>query len=75
MGDFSKGGVHKTDELWWVSFQRGEYMKPMAFDGWFFKGGSTQNRWALMGDIFKGGGGESTQNRNDFFFSFPVLTP
>ena len=32
----------------------------MAFNGWFFKGGSTQNRWALMSDVFKGG---STQNR------------
>ena len=47
MGDFSKGGVHKTDGLWWVIFQRGEYMKPMDFDGWFFKGGSTWNRWLL----------------------------
>ena len=27
---------------------------------WFFKGGSTQNRWVLMGDFSKGG---STQNR------------
>ena len=27
-----------------VIFQRGEYTKPMGFDGWFFKGGSTQNR-------------------------------
>ena len=47
MGDFSKGGVHKTDGLWWVIFQRGEYTKPMGFDEWFFKGGSTQNRWVL----------------------------
>ena len=46
---FSKGGVHKTDGFWWVLFQRGEYTKPMGFDGWFFKGGSTQNRWVLMG--------------------------
>ena len=38
-----------------VIFQRGEYTKPMAFNGWFFKGGSTQNRWALMGDFSKGG--------------------
>ena len=30
-GDFSKGGVHKTDGFWWVSFQRGEYTKPMGF--------------------------------------------
>ena len=45
MGDFSKGGVHKTDWLWWVIFQRGEYTKPIGCDGWFFKGGSTQNRW------------------------------
>ena len=30
-------------------------MEPMAFDGWFFKGGSTQNRWLLMGDFPKGG--------------------
>ena len=32
-------------------FHRGEYTKPMAFDGWFFKGGSTQNRWPLVGDF------------------------
>ena len=38
-----------------VIFQRGEYTKPMAFDGWVFKGGSTQNRWVLMGDFSKGG--------------------
>ena len=66
MGDFSKRGVHKTDEFWWVIFQRGEYTKPMAFhewffqrgeytkpmsfDEWFFKGGSTQNRW-LFGNF------------------------
>ena len=31
--DFSKGGVHKTDGFWWVLFQRGQYTKPMAFDG------------------------------------------
>ena len=31
---FSKGGVHKTDGFWWVIFQRGEYTKPMGFDGW-----------------------------------------
>ena len=52
--------VHKTDGFWWVIFQRGEYTKPMAFDGqhfqrgeytkpmgfdgWFFKGGNTQNQ-------------------------------
>ena len=47
---FSKGGggVHKTDGFWWMIFHRGEYIKPMGFDGWFFKGGSTQNRWLLM---------------------------
>ena len=28
-------------------FQKGEYTKPMGFDGWFLKGGSTQNRWDL----------------------------
>ena len=33
MGDFSKGGVHEIDGLWWVIFQRGKYTKPMAFDG------------------------------------------
>ena len=38
-----------------VIFQRGEYTKPKGFDGWFFKGGSTQNRWILMGDFSKGG--------------------
>ena len=58
-----------------VIFQRGEYTKPMAFDGWFskggvhktdgfwwviFKGGSTQNQWAFDGWFSKGG---STQNR------------
>ena len=47
MGDFAKGGVHKTDGFWWVIFPRGEYTKPMAFDGWFCQGGSTQNRWLL----------------------------
>ena len=31
--DFSKGGVHKTDGFWWVIFQKGEYTKPMGFDG------------------------------------------
>ena len=36
-------------------FSKGEYTKPMGFDGWFFKGGSTQNRWALMDDFSKGG--------------------
>ena len=41
MGHSSKGGVHKTDGLWWVIFQKGEYIKRMGFDGWFFKGGST----------------------------------
>ena len=38
-----------------VIFQRGEYTKPMGFDGWFFKGGSTWNRWAFEGDFSKGG--------------------
>ena len=33
MDDFSKGGVHETDGFWWVIFQRGEYTKSMAFDG------------------------------------------
>ena len=27
-----------------VIFQRGEYIKPMNFNGWFFKGGSTWNQ-------------------------------
>ena len=35
MGDFSKGGVHKTDGSWWVIFQRGEYTKPMGLDGFW----------------------------------------
>ena len=35
MGDFSKGGVHKTDGFWRVIFQRGEYTKPMGFDGFW----------------------------------------
>ena len=48
VGDFPKGGVHKTDSFWWVILQRGEYTKPMGCDGWFFKGGSTQNRWILV---------------------------
>ena len=31
-----------------VIFQGGgEYTKPMGLDGWFFPGGSTQNRWVL----------------------------
>ena len=33
LGDFSEGGVHKTDGLCWMISQRGEYIKPMAFDG------------------------------------------
>ena len=32
MGDFSKRRVHKTEGFWWVIFQRGEYIKAMAFD-------------------------------------------
>ena len=43
-----------------VIFQREEYTKLMGFDGWFFKGGSTQNRWVFGGWFFKGG---STWNR------------
>ena len=35
MGDFSKGGVHETDSFWGMIFQRGEYTKPMAFDGFW----------------------------------------
>ena len=31
MGDFSKGGVHKTDGFWWMIFQRGECTKPTGF--------------------------------------------
>ena len=56
VGDFSKGGVHKTNEFWWVIFQRGEYTKPMNFGGWFFKAGSTQNRWLFDGfwNVFYG---------------------
>ena len=38
-----------------VVFQRGEYMKPMGFDGWFFKGGSTQKPMGFDGWFFKGG--------------------
>ena len=48
MGEFSKRGVHETDEFWWVIFQRGEYTKPMSLGGWFFKGGSTQDRWVVL---------------------------
>ena len=69
-GIFSKGGVHKTDGFWWVwIFQRGDYTKPMGFDGWFFKGGTTQNRWSLMGlDFLKG---EYTQPMGfDGFWNF-----
>ena len=76
MDDFSKEGVHKTDGFWWVIFQRGEYTKPMGFDGWFFKRGGvhkTDELWWMIfqrgeytkpmgfdGWFFKGG---STQNR------------
>ena len=35
MDDFSKGGVHETDGFQLVIFQRGEYTKPMAFDGFW----------------------------------------
>ena len=68
MGDFPKGGVHKINGLWWVIFQRGEYTKPMGFNGWFFTGGSTWNRWALMGDFPKGG-----VHNTDGFWSETIL--
>ena len=55
MGDFSKGGVHKTDGFWWVIFQRGEYTKPMGCDGWLFKGGVHKTDGLWMGDFSKGG--------------------
>ena len=36
MGDFLKGGVHKTDGFWWVIFKEGGgYIKPMAFNGFW----------------------------------------
>ena len=35
MDDFSQGRVHKTDGVWWVIFHRGEYTKPMGFDGFW----------------------------------------
>ena len=55
---FFRGETTQTRKIFglrWVIFQRGEYMKPRGFDGWFFKGGSTQNQWGLMGDFSKGG--------------------
>ena len=64
MGDFSKGGVHETDGFSWVIFHRGEYTKPMGFDGWFFKGGGGVHKidgfWWV---IFPPGGGGSPRNR------------
>ena len=50
MGDFWKGGVHKTDGFCWMIFERGEYTKPMTFDGWFFKGGvhKTDGFWWVI---------------------------
>ena len=47
--------MQKKSRLDGVIFHRGEYIKPMAFNGWFFKGGSTQNRWVLMDDFSQGG--------------------
>ena len=41
-------------------FKGGSTQNRWLFDGWFFKGGSTQNRWVFDGWFFKGG---STQNR------------
>ena len=35
LDDFSQGGVHKTDGFYWMIFHRGEYMKPMGFDGFW----------------------------------------
>ena len=50
MGDFSKGGVHKTDGVLMDEFSKGGVHKTDGvFFGDFFKGGSTQNRWLLMG--------------------------
>ena len=52
LADFSKGGVHKTDGFWWVIFQRKEYTKPMAFGGWFFKGGGEYTKLMGLGIFF-----------------------
>ena len=46
---FAEINVHQK-----VSFQRGEYIKPMDCDERFFKGGSTWNRWTVMDDFSKG---------------------
>ena len=43
MGDFSKGGVHKTDGFRWVIFQRGEYMD---FDGFWKSFFIASENWA-----------------------------
>ena len=77
MGDFSKGGVHKTDGFWWMIFQRGEYMKPIAFDGWFFKGGvhKTDGPWWV---IFQRGEYTKPMAFNGFwkcFYRFQKLSP
>ena len=47
------------------AFQRGS-TQTMVFDGWFFKGGSTQNRWK----IFKGG--EYTKTHG-FWWGFGIF--
>ena len=49
---FSKGGVHKTDEVMMGDFSKGgSTQNRWGVDGWFFKGGSTWNRsgfwWVL----------------------------
>ena len=43
-------------------FQRGEYIKPMGFDGWFFQRGEYTKPMGFDGWFFKGGGGVHKTN-------------
>ena len=63
MGDFSKGGVHKTDGLLMGDFLKGGGVQKTdgLLMGDFSKGGVHKTDGLLMGDFLKGGG--STENR------------
>ena len=52
MGDFSQGGVHKTDRLRWAIFQRGEYTKPTSLMGDFSKGQQSIRDCSRLSDLF-----------------------
>ena len=46
---FQRGEYTKPNGFWWVMFSKGGVHKTDGLWLWCFKGGSTQNRWVLMG--------------------------